>query len=322
MERKAIIKLDPDVDLWITYSWFSTIQIKSKSIIHGTISGHTFEMIDYWYILRTQMKVKILICFGMDIDDLKKAINIKYTFNEEEKAELFSSIVVEHSPVLIKGKNILFVDGGSNPSLNNIGLLFDNIFFFTCGTSYLKQFEKDNCYVLEDFRVYDNLRKNHPKIKNRINYKKSILLNKTKKYEKKDVTLFYLTENCRLLDKDILLNYIKDDEKYIIVTDCDYYNDLSDRENITIEQTPYEGFFKCSKYVYTPISKKKDCSPRFITECKYLGIDVDYLNIDYLEDDKGLYWRKWDIENDFKSLELTEDNQIIEIIRNVINEDK
>jgi hypothetical protein len=52
-----ILNLDNNYDLWLSYTW-------SKNN-HG-ICGHTFEVIDYYYILKKHFKVGILI--GEDID--------------------------------------------------------------------------------------------------------------------------------------------------------------------------------------------------------------------------------------------------------------
>jgi hypothetical protein len=69
-----------------------------------------------------------------------------------------------------------------------------------------------------------------------------------------------------------------------------------------------------TKFYYTKVNKKFDCSPRFIAECEYYNKEVVYL-IDYLEEDKGLFWRKYDIENNFKSIFLNENDEIIKIIK-------
>jgi hypothetical protein len=76
-----------------------------------------------------------------------------------------------------------------------------------------------------------------------------------------------------------------------------------------------------SAYIYTPIDRKWDCSPRMIAECKYFGIPVIYdndIDEDYLKIDTGLMVRKWDIENNFDSLYLDDSDIIIETIRQIL----
>ena len=90
-------------------------------------------------------------------------------------------------------------------------------------------------------------------------------------------------------------------------------------EGFSFSIPPVKNLFeKFSTYVYTPVKRKWDCSPRFIAECKYFNKEVIFHNIDYWKEDKGLYWRQWDIENNFDSLFLKEDDEIIQILKNII----
>ncbi len=79
-------------------------------------------------------------------------------------------------------------------------------------------------------------------------------------------------------------------------------------------------FEKLNSYIYTPTRDKFDCSPRFIAECRFYNKDVIYhdINENYLKIDTGLQYRKYDIENDFKSINLEENDDIIEIIQSII----
>ena len=82
---------------------------------------------------------------------------------------------------------------------------------------------------------------------------------------------------------------------------------------------PVDNLFdKFSTYIYTPVPRKWDCSPRFIAECKYYGKEVIYHNIDYWDVDLGLYWRKHDIDNEFDSLFLRDADEIIPILQGLI----
>ena len=79
-------------------------------------------------------------------------------------------------------------------------------------------------------------------------------------------------------------------------------------------------FEKFNTYIYTPTRDKFDCSPRFIAECNFYKKGILYHNIneDYLKIDTGLRYRKYDIENDFKSITLQDDDNIIKIIKSII----
>jgi hypothetical protein len=88
---------------------------------------------------------------------------------------------------------------------------------------------------------------------------------------------------------------------------------------ITFVTPPVDYIFEqFTKYVYTPVPRKWDCSPRFIAECKWYGKEVVYHNIDYWDVDHGLRIRKWDLDNDFESLNLTPNDDIIKILKGII----
>ena len=145
--------------------------------------------------------------------------------------------------------------------------------------------------------------------------------------------LLYITTNCRKLCDDYLLDVIMNYkfEKYIILTNQpDIYKDkLKDLKNVSFPEMPLENIFeKFDTYIYTPtysVTKRGlgcfDCSPRFIAECKYYDKEVIYDNIDeeYLKIDTGLKYRKLDIENNFESIILKENDDVIDIIRNEIS---
>ena len=266
-------------ELLLTFSW--------GNFTHG-VSGHLFECIEYYYILKNHFKTKILI--PENIKNYEEILRSKYTFDESEIRDILENTIMESKPTLVKTNNIFFVDG-SWKNIKNINVLYKKILCFACGDFTV--LGQEEATVLLDYRVY-------PKIpKKSFNYKKKILLAKLKKPISKDnKTLIYATENCR-------------------DTDYNVKNSLKLRK----EDLPVLDLFdKFSRYIYTPISRKFDCSPRFLVECKYFDKEIvfhpDVLN--YFENDTGLYWRWFDIQNDFESLELKEDDKIIDILYNLI----
>jgi hypothetical protein len=70
-------------------------------------------------------------------------------------------------------------------------------------------------------------------------------------------------------------------------------------------------FSKFGTYIYTPVSRKFDCSPRLVTECfmhkKRVFKDLDYYDI-------GLETRYSDCVNDLQSLDLREGDKLLSII--------
>ena len=94
-----ITLLDPNCDFWLTYSWSNNN--------HG-ICGHTFEVIDYYSILKNHFRVGILIAEELDWATFESSIRNKYNFSEEEIDNIKSNTVFSLRPELIKGKNINF----------------------------------------------------------------------------------------------------------------------------------------------------------------------------------------------------------------------
>lgn len=295
-----IAQLDPSYDVWLTYSW--------SSVNHG-ICGHTYEVIDYFYILKNHFKVGILLCEDTDWSTFEKSIRSKYVFTEQEILEYKNNTVFLNRPRLLKGNNILFTDGGV-VNTRDVTLLFDNVIYFACGNKEVKNNTKNNTWILQDDRVYDPVKHNG------INYKKKILFEKLKPVGiSKDAVLVYATKNCRNLDSyEELLQY---GDSILAITNRE--NKPKDVPGITFVMPPVVDLFEqFTTYVYTPITRKWDCSPRFIAECKYYGKQVVFHNIDYWEEDRGLYWRNWDIENDFDSIRLTKEDDIINLLKSII----
>jgi hypothetical protein len=295
-----IVSLDPAYDIWITQSWSTNN--------HG-ICGHTFEIIDYYYILKNHLKVGILLAEDITWDILEKAIRSKYQFTESEIQDIQQNTRFENRPRIVRGKNILFVDGGVI-NTSSVAMFFDNIFYFACGNKEIRNNEQDNVYVLQDNRVYEPVKKNG------IDYKKRILFDMLKPIgNSDDAVLLYATKNCRNIDNyEEFFHY---GDNIIAITNVE--NRPKNVEGITFITPPLDDIFeKFTTYVYTPVNRKWDCSPRFIAECKFYNKEVIYHNIDYWGIDHGLYYRFLDIQNDFDSLFLRDTDPIIKILKDII----
>ncbi len=183
-----------------------------------------------------------------------------------------------------------------------------------------KTFQKmNNIVMFQDDRIYG---KSECKS---IDYIKKILLSKYKEINKGNIrnnNLIYATKNARGLNED----YYKElentyNDNFLLLTNTEIKSELSNR--YIIEEMPVKNLMeKFNTYIYTPVGKKFDCSPRFLVECKFYGKDVIFHNIDYWEEDLGLKWRVHDIEHNFESLFLEEDDEIINLINDIIYNDK
>jgi len=292
---KSSIQTLNEYDLYLTYSW--------SAVKHG-ICGHTFEVIDYYNLLKNHISVAILMC-DLDKETFTKAIIEKYIITDNELQELISNTIFLESPKLLRGTNIFFTDGAITNIQKHCTLLMDNVFMFACGDKKVIDIDKPNYHILLDQSVYQTSK--------HINYIKMIDLKRLKKPTRHDnKTLIYATENCRYISQETL-DRIPGDK--IVISNTGNYKNV---ENL---RAPIDNLFeRFNKYVYTPIDAKWDCSPRFIVECKYFGIDVQYTQevIDYLDIDLGLRNRILDLEH--TDLQLQSDDKIINIIKDILND--
>jgi hypothetical protein len=268
-------------DILLTFSW--------GNFTHG-VSGHLFECIDYYLLLKNHFKVKILI--PEKINNIPEIIQDKYSLSEEETKDLLSNILEVVKPTLVKTNNIFFCDG-SYKNFSKCNIIAKNRIAFACGDNTILDRDQKNLYVLLDYRVYDTIPENS------FNYKKKLYFDKYKKEVKKgSKTLIYATENCRLTDKE-LPNQLK----------------------LTKKDLPYLGLFdEIDSYLYTVVPRHFDCSSRLIPECKYYNKKVIFDDEvkKYFFEDKGLFFRYLDTKVDFESLFLKEDDEIINILKEIL----
>lgn len=287
---------------------------------HG-VSGHIFEIIDYYHILKDRFDTRILLCDPLMTPEwFKSIISEKYDFDESEIDSLINSTVFANRPKYVKCNKILFVDGCLiKMEKHGIKIFAERIYTFMCSKYEtihdLKSFK--DVIPLLDYRVYKNTNVNDVKIG--VDYTKKLLFEryKTINCAVESTALIYATTNCRKLDYDQLINIINhyNFEKYIIISDT--ISKFNNIDSVSILTPPVSDLFnKFTTYIYTPTQMKWDGSPRFPVECKYYNKDVIYHDIDnqYLAHDRGLYYRALDIQTDFEKLHLKHTDNILNII--------
>lgn len=300
-----ILQLDHlQKDLWLSYTW-------SRNN-HG-ICGHLYEVLDYYLFLKDKLKVGILFGEPLSWKSIEEAIRDKYDLSEDEIVDIKNNTVLANKPMVVKGSNILFTNGGVT-ALKDVVLLFNKVIHFACGDLNIKDNVSEKVFVLQDERIYS-------KCFNSINYVKKINF---AKYKKNIVTenndnLIYATKSCRDLSLDSYLEIEKRfSGNFLCLTNSDNRPSGLSSRFYFMEMPVRDLFTRFETYIYTPIKRKFDCSPRLIAECLFYGKKVEYFNIDYLEEDKGLYWRKFDIENNFAKIHLNEDDEILKILRQIL----
>ncbi len=247
------------------------------------ICGHLFEMIEYYWAIKnwTNLNVCILLSDGTTIEEFNTALSTKYN------NLVVDDVLCYPFPRLLLAKNLLIVDGSSK--FINSEIYSDNFFLLRC---HEKDYEfysskKSNCHLFQDFEIYDDI----PKKINVIDYKKKLLYSKFKEIKgsvEEDV-MFYLTDVSRFVSEDELKNIIT---KYNFKNTVVFTNKPNLYKSLKTYEVPVVDMWnKFSKYVYTKLPGKKDCSSRFILECMYYNKEVIY-DIDYY--DKFLEVRKKD----------------------------
>jgi hypothetical protein len=264
------------------------------------VCGHLFEMIDYYYAIKTYTPFTpcILLADGTTKQELLSAIESKYDNLTVE------NIVVHYRPKVVIANNILITDGSHR--LRGADLLAKNIFLFRCSENDFTYFTKfkSNIFLLQDFEIYND----RPIGVNIVDYKKKILFSKYKNYNNnvKNVAMYYLTSLCRKLsDAELETTLTKHQfNDSIILTD-----DVSLYPNRNTFKIPVDDIWdKFSTYIYTSVPRKIDCSSRFIVECLYYGKNIIY-DIDYY--DRALEVRKKDT---VLTVSLTKDDEFLKLL--------
>jgi len=190
-------------DLIISQTWFKNN--------HG-ICGHTFEMVEYFWILKDYFNICILNTENISIQDFKTAIISKYNFNKDEVSLIINSIVSAYKPKILLCSNVLIVDGDYFSMSDTI--IFNKMFLFACGNKSIKNNTNKNIFVLQDHRIYDKAEVNS------IEYRKKILFSRLKKVKNhQNRTLIYATKNCRNLSNEYYKNLLSSyNDDFLVLT--------------------------------------------------------------------------------------------------------
>lgn len=307
-----MIQIDPTYDVILTYS----------PIIE--ITGHLFECFDYYLFLRNYYKVGILLIASLPIEQLKIAWESKYidSFDNVIKDFIFinKTQLDKKTKQIVKfgSKTFVLLTDGNIQSLQYNQLIFstNHLYGFLCEYDNFHQVScNKNIVYLMDYRIYG------PGLKffNTINYVKKLPFKHYKKYPIQNLNrgMIYMTYVCRLVTPEVVFEYhqmSKCDSTILVVPFKKFeYENLP---GITQVVAPIKDFFnKFDTYIYTPVGRKFDCSPRLLTECFIQKKNV-YCSIGYF--DPGLQVRYNDCLSNLNSLNLTDGDAIIDIIKKEI----
>lgn len=305
-------------DLCISTSWDIT---PDKKLEHG-ISGHTFEMIEYFWYTHMFINCCLLWTETMNAELLESILRSKYNFDEREIKIILDRSVYIYKPRILKVNNILLVDGRIKRN-DNVILMYKHLFLFSCGEKNNHLIFDKNITVLQDYRIYESGVRTK-------DYKKKILFNRLRSLRNvKHKSFLYLTTNCRYLpieevkkciqSFDHIFAHCSDREWIIGTNDVESYSKLEEQGYAKVKELPIENFMEeFNHYVYTPVKRRFDCSNRLLAECKYYDkiISLHDIDNDYLEQDLGLKYRLEDIK-DLDSINIIrkDRDEIIDILR-------
>lgn len=280
------------------------------------ITGHIFECFDYYLFLSQYCKVGILFFSPLKLDKLKIMWESKYTVNFNDIVDdliFIEGFNTEFKIVNFNKDTKVIITDGNIKSLeeNRIFLVAKQLYGFLCEyDNYHKMKLNKNIIYLQDYRVYG---KN--KYFESIDYVKKLPF----KFYKKSTKIFdntgmiYMTYVCRKVTPEVIQYYhalSKCDKTYLIVPyKLPEYDNI---DGVMQVEAPLDDFFnKFDTYIYTPVNRKFDCSPRLVTECFMQGKKV-IKELDYY--DIGLETRYNDCITNLESLNLTTHDNILDIL--------
>jgi len=289
-----------------------------STIEKNRICGHTFEVMDYFlFFYDLKIKSEILILENIDPELIYKAYEDKYILPDDYKKYIIFK--KRHKPVI--ADTLLITSGFYFP--DRMKIIAKKILIFRCGGSMpFPSKVKNNLLVLQDQRIYNPKNKIDPEFKKilpypnkhyikKLYFKRYKKINKNISSNKINKTLIYINSYLRKLDD---LNQFFNDN-YLLVSGGDF-----PIKNDYIKVAPIWNLFNnFNTFLYTKTTRQFDCSPRLITESyfynKKISFDFnfsDYCGPDY--GDTGLFWRYFDIINNFDSLDLKENDEILNFI--------
>jgi len=294
------------------------------------ICGHTFEASDYYFFLKDLgYNVKVLVQ-----DKIKKEFLLN-AYKEKYKKEYFNLLIKDlHINELKKTicNTLIYTNGLYRIDFNNLFNPSNNIYFkklisFRCNPN--EKFNlfidklKDKFYLLYDKRVYkkydidNNIFDDYNNFENSFHYVKKFYFKAYKEYKQTDnKLLIYINSQLRDLSEEYLKSISEKYKKeFLFITGSKLNNEQFKKYSkygIVLNAPVKNLFSKFDTYLYTRNIRNFDCSPRFLTECKYYNKDV-ILDFD-ISEDIGAYWRWYDIQNNFEDLILKENDLLLSYI--------
>ena len=286
------------------------------------ITGHVFEVFDYYLFLRDYCRVGMLFLGNMTRDKLKTAFESKYidSFDDIQKDLIYYSLEDLKSKKIFmfdQDTRVLVADGNVHLlQTYDIKLLSRHLFGFLCFDNEMNLDEHNrsiykNMVYLQDYRIYGrNLKFNS------VDYVKKLPFSHYRRHERTydNTGMMYLTFHCRKIYPTTIMEYFIQSgcDRCILVVPYKIPEYEGIDRNIIQVEAPLKNFFESfDTYIYTPIKRQFDCSSRLTTECFMLGKKI-YMDLPYV--DIALQTRYSDCTSNLESLNLKAGDGILEIL--------
>ena len=300
-----MIRIDEKYDVVLTYSPIPEI------------TGHLFECFDYYLFLRQFYKVGIVFIDSLPEDKVRTAFESKYTLEYgaiSPDCTFISSEDLRDTTIVSFGRNtVVILTDGNIKSLEHrkIILATTRLYGFMCG-DYEFHLMKTNRRItyLQDYRIYGRNRNFRS-----FDYVKKLPFKFYRKSSRKfdNTGLMYVTYACRKVTPQVIQDYHEmsgcDRTLLVVPYKLPEYDCI---DGVCQVLAPLADFFdRFDTYIYTPVHRKFDCSPRLVTECSMQGKRI-FMRLDYV--DIGLETRLNDCRHNLEGLNLTDGDPILDII--------
>ena len=290
-------------------------------------NGGFYDNFEYYYILRRHFgdNVSLIYSTNHSEENCRKQLNDKY---ENIENDIWDGIKFISHKVgkLYSKKRVDIVFSAISASLywfiKDKNILVADTYMGLCDTHHIV--EPSTYYnqlkLLYDERVFPPEGRYKP-------YRKKILFDKYRKKEfgGKHNYMINLALAERRYSQEFMINLISEIPKdetiavYIDNKNKDYYSWLINLDRITVYDPPIKDFMDLFKtFIYIPYTDGHDSTPRLIPECKFYGKDV-IMKTDGFKISGG-HHRYNDTQNNFESLWLKENDEIINIVEGVLDD--
>ena len=305
------------------------------------IGGDLFDNFEYYQFIKkhSNFSVKLLI---ISEKNTKKALLDKYdldliTFdgvefmtNSQIKQKCSVGISFKYNPKIIFSTSSIHIISFMQALENNkIIAPYNKILSIVNGTyeDNKLRFEKSNKRIRDNILfLCDERFKDYYKEYSNIQYKRSLYFDIFKECtgDENDATLINLYTPHKQIDHEKVVNIIRTYEIKKLLIYCHEENILEcmkikvDGVEVEVLIPPIDNLMnRFDRYIYIPVERKWDVSPRLIPEAIWYGKDIQYQGLGSIVD--GSYYRCIDSLCRFDDLILKENDDILKILGKYID---